>query len=284
MSLVIIQLSAFFATNILTLYAQALDRLSDVLVSGFLLLSVYWSKKPSDKFHMFGHGRAQNVAAVVIAVILIFFISAEVLRETILKLATPSIASQVQDVNLALIVTVVGMLIIAAPIADILRTKNKGASLKVQVVALLQDEISYSVGFVGIVLVSQGYVIADVGASLFIAVMIVVGGIYLLRENVQYLLGRAPNQDFFDKLEAAAKSVEGVLGVHGLRAEYVGPNMVQASVHIEVKRGTAIENANNIAHEVEREVSKIVDCDYCVIHVDPADISSNVKRGELNVY
>ncbi|HSQ49092.1 MAG TPA: cation diffusion facilitator family transporter, partial [Candidatus Deferrimicrobiaceae bacterium] len=159
---------------------------------------------------------------------------------------------------------------IAVPIVDILKTKTKGASLKAQAVALFQDEISYIVGFGGIALASQGYIIADAGASLFIAFMIAVGGIYLLKENVQYLLGRAPNQQFFEKLEATAKSVEGVLGVHSLRAEYVGPNMVQASLHIEVKRGTPIEYANSIAHEVEKKVSKVVDCNYCIIHIDPA--------------
>jgi cation diffusion facilitator family transporter len=268
-SLVALQVAAFLATNILTLYAQALDRISDVLVSAFLLLSVHWSRKPADKFHMFGHGRAQNVATVILAVVLIFFISAEAFREITSKLIAPIELNEVQNISLALTVTLVGMLIIAVPALDIFRTKKKGAALKAQGVALLQDEVSYIVGFVGITLTAQGYAIADVGASLFIALIIAVGGGYLLKENVQYLLGRAPNQQFFEKLEATAKSVEGVVGVHGLRAEYVGPNMVQASLHLEVRNGTPIEKANRIAHEVERKVGKVVDCDYCIIHVDP---------------
>jgi len=71
--LVVLQLATYFFTNILVLLAQALEMVSDVLVSTFLLLSAFWSRKPADEFHMFGHGRAQNVAALVSATILISF-------------------------------------------------------------------------------------------------------------------------------------------------------------------------------------------------------------------
>ena len=52
----------------------------------FLLLSFYWSRKPADEFHLFGHGRAQNVAAMISATILIFFMSLEAFREAVQKL------------------------------------------------------------------------------------------------------------------------------------------------------------------------------------------------------
>ncbi|MBX5326682.1 cation transporter [Candidatus Bathyarchaeota archaeon A05DMB-4] len=83
MALVIIQLTAYLFTNVLVLLAQALEMLSDILVSTFLLISTYWSHKPADEFHMFGHGRGQNVAALVSATILISFMSLETFREAI---------------------------------------------------------------------------------------------------------------------------------------------------------------------------------------------------------
>jgi len=128
--LVALQLATYFLTNILVLFAQALEMLSDVLVSGFLLLSVYWSRKPADEFHMFGHGRAQNVAALVSATILIFFMSLEAFREAVPKLFQAPEAGEFQNTNLALIVILVGMFVIAIPTVDILRVKARGASLK----------------------------------------------------------------------------------------------------------------------------------------------------------
>lgn len=160
LALVIIQLSAYFFTNILVLFAQALEMLSDVLVSAFLLISTYWSHKPPDEFHMFGHGRGQNVAALVSAIILISFMSLETFREAIPKFFQAPKVGAIQNITLALAVIMIGMLIIAIPIINILRTKAKGASVKAQLAALLKDEFSYIAALATVILVGQGYYLA----------------------------------------------------------------------------------------------------------------------------
>jgi len=268
--LVVLQLATYFLTNILVLLAQAFEMLSDVLVSSFLLLSAFWSRKPADEFHMFGHGRAQNVAALVSATILIFFMSLETFREAIPKFFQAPEASEFQGTNLALIVILVGMFVVAIPIIDISRVKTRGASVKAQLVALLKDEVSYVAAIMGIVLLAQGYLWADPLASIFVATVIALGGLYLFKDNVHYLVGRAPSRQFMEKVEAIAKSVKGVLGVHDLKAEYVGPDIVHTGFHIEVAKGTPIEEADRIAEEVKERVSLETDCQHCVIHVDPA--------------
>lgn len=270
--LVILQLATYFFTNILVLLAQALEMLSDVLISTFLLLSAYWSRKPADEFHMFGHGRAQNVAAMVSATILVSFMSLETFREAIPKFFQEK-ASEFQNVNLALIVILVGMFVVAIPIIDIFRVKAKGASIKAQFVSLLKDEFSYIAALIAVVLVAQGYDLADPFASAIVATFIAFSGVYLFKDNVHYLVGRAPNKQFMEKVESTARSVKGVLGVHDLMAEYVGPNIVHAGLHIEVAKGMSIEEANRIAEEVKERVSQETGCQHCVIHVDPASNS-----------
>ncbi len=269
--LVVVQLATYYLTNILVLLAQALEMLSDVLISTFLLLSAFWSRKPADEFHMLGHGRAQNVAALVSATILISFMSLETFREAIPKFFQAPGASGFQNTNLALIVILVGMFVVAIPIIDILRVKARGASVKAQLISLLKDEISYVAALIAIVLVAQGYYLADPLASMFVATVIAIGGLYLFKDNVHYLVGRAPSRQFMEKIESTAKSVKGVLGVHDLKAEYVGRTIVHAGFHVEVAKGTPIEEADRIAHEVEKRVSRETGCQHCVIHVDPAN-------------
>jgi len=269
--LVVLQLTIYFLTNILVLLAQALEMLSDVLISTFLLLSAFWSRKPADEFHMLGHGRAQNVAALVSATILISFMSVETFREAIPKFFQAPVAGKFQDTNLALIVILLGMFVITIPTIDILRVKARGASVKAQLVALLKDEVSYVAALIAVVLVAQGYYLADPIASMFVATVIALGGLYLFKDNVHYLVGRAPGMDFIEKVESTAKSVKGVLGVHDLKAEYVGPNIVHAGFHIEVAKGTLIEEADKIAEKVKERVSRETGCQYCLIHVDPAN-------------
>ena len=276
--LVFLQLVAYFLTNILVLLAQALEMLSDVLISTFLLLSAFWSRRPADEFHMFGHGRAQNVAALISATILISFMSLEMFREAIPKFFLPQEASEFQNTNLALTVILVGMFVIAIPTIDILRVKVRGASIKAQLIALLKDEFSYVVALIAIVLVGQGYYLADPLASTIVAIIIAISGLYLFKDNVHYLLGKAPSKEFMERIESVANSVEGVLGVHDLKAEYVGPNIIHTGFHIDVAKGTPIEEADRIAHEVEERVSRETGCQHCVIHVDPVNGSIKPKK------
>ncbi len=267
--LMVLQLVAYYVTNILVLLAQALEMLSDVLISTFLLLSAYWSRKPADEFHMFGHGRAQNVAALVSATILISFMSLETFREAITKFYQAPEAIELESTNLALIVILIGMFVVAIPTIDILRAKAKSASVKAQLIALLKDEVSYIASLIAVVLVAHGYLRADPLASMFVAAVIAVSGLYLFKDNVHYLVGRAPDKQFIEKVESTAKSVKGVLGVHDLKAEYVGPNVVHTGFHIEVAKGTPIEEADKIAEEVKEKVSRETGCKHCIIHVDP---------------
>jgi len=214
--LVALQLVTYVFTNILVLLAQALEMLSDVLISSFLLLSAYWSRKPADEFHMFGHGRAQNVAALVLATILVSFMSIETFREAIPKFFQSQEASEFQNIDLALMVILVGMFVIAIPTIDILRVKVSGASVKAQLIALLKDEFSYVAALIAVILVAQGYYLADPLASTIVAAIIAFSGLYLFKDNVHYLLGKAPSAQFLEKVESTAKSVKGVLGVHDL--------------------------------------------------------------------
>ena len=277
-ALFLLQLATYVSTSILVLLAEALHSLSDVLISAFLLLAVYWSKKPPDEYHMFGHGRAQNVAALVSATIFISFMSLEMFREAIPRFFE-SDTGEFRNTDLGLLVTVVGMFVVTVPAIDILRIKSKGASAKAQLVALIKDEFSYAAALIGLFLVAQGYHLADPIASAIVGIVIAFGGLYLLKDNFHQLVGKAPSREFMEQVELTARSVRGVLGVHDLRAEYVGPNLVHTGFHIEIARGTPIEEADRIAEEVKERVTRETGCKYCVIHVDPAgETERNLRR------
>lgn len=71
-------------------------------------------------------------------------------------------------------------------------------------------------------------------------------------------------------MEQAARSVDGVLAVRGLRAEYVGPDIVHAGLHLVVPRGLRVEEAHRIAKQVRARVHEETEGHYCVIQVEPA--------------
>jgi cation diffusion facilitator family transporter len=80
------KLAVYFMTGVMALLAEALHTLSDIFVSGFLLLAAYYSRKAADQLHMFGHGRAQNAAGLVAATLFISFTSYKLYEESIPRL------------------------------------------------------------------------------------------------------------------------------------------------------------------------------------------------------
>lgn len=262
------QLFAFIFTHILVLYTESLHSLGDTMITGSLLAGFFWSRKPPDEYHMFGHGRAQNAVALVVATIFIFFMSLETFRNAISELSEPRI--RIQDTSLAFAIAVATMIVLAIPLITILRTKARGASSKAQLFALFEDEIAGAAALIGVVLVANGFVLADPITSMVVGAAIAVVGLYLLKDNFDYLLGRSPGREFMDKVEVAAKSIAGVLSVHDLRAEYVGPNIINATFHIDLAKETSVEEAARILREVKEKVSQMVACQYCIVQVDPA--------------
>ena len=73
----------------MVLLAKALHTLSDIFISGYLLIALLWSRRKADEVHMFGYGRAQNAAALVAAMLFISFASYTLFEESIPRLFRP---------------------------------------------------------------------------------------------------------------------------------------------------------------------------------------------------
>ncbi len=264
----VLKLGVYFLTGVLALLAEALHTLSDIFVAGFLIVALIWSRKEADEIHMFGYGRAQNVAALVAATLFVSFTSFKLYEEAIPKLLRPG-ETAYQNLWLALGIIVASMIIAAAPLIGLARQKQRGAAAKAQLVELINDELGLAAALAGTLFIMMGRPIADPIAAIIVATIIAINGIGLFLENLSVLVGRSPGSAFLARVENLARSVNGVLGIHELRAEYIGPDTVRAGMHIEVQRGLTIEEADRIADEVRQKVHQATGCRYCTIHMDP---------------
>lgn len=265
----VLKLVVYFLTGVLALLAEALHTLSDIFVSGFLMVALIWSRKEADEVHMFGYGRAQNVAALVAATLFISFTSFKLYEEAIPKLFRPGETSY-RNLPLAVGIIVISMLIAIAPLVGFFRQRIRGAAAQAQLVELINDELGLLAALAGTLFIMAGRPIADPIAAVIVATIIAINGIRLFLENLSVLVGRSPGPAFLARVERLARSVPGVSGIHELRAEYIGPETVRAGMHIEVEPGLSIVEADRIAEEVRQRVHRDTGCRYCVIHVDPA--------------
>jgi len=185
------KLTVYFLSGVMALLAEALHTLSDIFVSGFLLVAAIWSRKKADEAHMFGYGRAQNVAALVAATLFISFTSFKLYEESIPRLFKPEAATY-QNLPLAVGVVIVSMIIAAAPLITLFRQKTRGAAAKAQLMELFNDEMGLLAALLGTLFIIWGKPIADPFAAIVVATIIAINAIGLFRENLSMLLGRSP--------------------------------------------------------------------------------------------
>jgi ferrous-iron efflux pump FieF len=270
------KLAAFFLTHLGVMFAEAMHSMADMLVAAFLLIAAWVSSRPADEQFRFGYARAQNIAALVAATIFISFTSLETLRESVPKLFQPPEGPH-PGVMLAAAVILVSIVISALPVVALLRSKQRGAAGRAQLVEGINDEIALCAALAGIIFVARGIPMADPIASIVVALVIAFNAVTLWRENAALLMGVSPEPAFYERVNEIAFSVEGVRAVHNVIAEQVG-QQIHLGMHIEVDRGITIEEADAIADAVHDSLCEEFTDIWVVVHTDPALLPGEVVR------
>jgi cation diffusion facilitator family transporter len=263
----IMKFVVYLLSGVMALLAEALHTLSDLFVSGFLLVATLYSRRRADQVHQYGHARIQNVAALVAATLFISFTSFELYKEALPRLFRSEEASY-HNLPLAVGVLLISMLIAAAPLVKFLTQKKRGAAAKAQMLELVNDELGLLAALLGTLGIVIGWRLADPFSAIFVATIIAFNAIGLFRENLSMLLGRAPNPDEITAVKRLALSVPGVLGVQDIRAEYIGPDVIHADLHIMVDAGLTVKAADQIAETVVQRVDDATIFDMCTVQIE----------------
>lgn len=263
------KLGAYLASGVMALFAEALHTLSDIFISAFLLVAAAYSRRKPDERHMFGYGRAQNVAAVIAATLFIALTSLELYREAVPRLFAPQHAAY-ERLPLALAVILGSMAAAAVPLWKLLAQRQRGPAAKAQLVELVNDQLGLVAALLAVGGIALGFPLADPIAALAVATIIAVNAIGMLLENARFLLGSSPGPEFMAGLRRAALSVPGVLVVNDVRAEFVGPHTVHAGLRIGVRADLSVGDAHALAREVERRVHANAPSGHCFVEIEPA--------------
>ena len=99
----------------------------------------------------------------------------------------------------------------------------------------------------------------------------------ILAENLGYLTGRGALPELTDRIVATASSVPGVLGVHQVIADHVGPQL-RVDMHIDVDGEMGLYQAHAVADQVQAQIETLPAVDLAFVHVEP--VGDLVGAGE----
>lgn len=250
------------------LIAEAAHTFSDILTSTITFIGFRISLKPPDKLHPYGHGRAEPLVGLVIVVflgIIAFEIFSEVYRK--IFLGGPLTPPETIAAGMAIIGVIVNFLMTTY----IMRTGKKINSPAIIADAQHQkvDIFSSAAIFAGVIGSKLGYPILDPIVAIFIALMVLKTAFDVGKENINNILGTVPSKEILDNIRECSLSVEGVLGIHNVRINYLGP-YASVELHVTVAEDLSLKEAHEIAHNVEEKIVEDIDVVSMVtVHVCP---------------
>lgn len=256
-----------YVSGSLSITADAVNNLSDAGSSIVTIAGTRMSNKPVDKEHPFGHGRIEYISALVIS-FFIFLMGFELGKSSVEKIISPT---EVEFNIWYVIVLCVSILVklYMAYFNNKLYKITDNINLKAVRQDSLNDCIATAAAIVALLISSlTSFKIADGIIGLFVAVIIILSGIDIVKDITGKLLGQAPSKKLVEDIESIMLSRDLIVGVHDLIIHDYGPNRTIASAHAEVPSTADIVEVHNVIDDVEKEISdklKIVIC----IHMDP---------------
>ncbi|NJE46071.1 cation transporter [Thermococcus sp. GR7] len=263
--LAFIKLIAGFLYSSIALISDGVHSLSDVVTSVIGYLGIKISSKPPDRSHPFGHSRFEPLVAFLIGEALII-VAYEIGRDAVGRM----LRGEVIEVNsVMLAVTILSILVKEAMFRY---SVHVGRKLNSQIIIAdayhhRSDALSSVAVLFGLGTQKLGFQYGDTLAGFIVALFLVKVSFDIILENVGYLTGQAPPFEVCEEIKRRALSVPNVLGVHDLRAHYVGSKL-HVELHIEVPPELTLKEAHDISEEVRERIEEIEDVDRAFVHVD----------------
>jgi cation diffusion facilitator family transporter len=252
------------------LVADGVESAADFVSSLIVWRGVTVAAAPADEQHPYGHGKAEPLAAAVVATVLIaaaFMIIIGAIRDIVTPHNTPA------PFTLAVLTAVV-------IIKEVLfRFVSKaGAEIDSSVVSAdawhhRSDAITSLFAFIGIsiaVIGGPGYETADDYAAILAGGLIAFNGWRVLRPAMDELMDIAPSADFLENIRAIAAATSEVVRVEKCFVRKTGFEYL-VDMHIEVNPRMTVDRAHDIAHNVKDEIRRRVPSVRDVlVHIEPA--------------
>jgi cation diffusion facilitator family transporter len=278
-ALIALKLAAGIPSHSLGLFSEAAHSGTDLIAALLTFVAVGVSGRPADRSHAYGHGKAEHLAALGEAAILVAASLLIVWRAVAHLIGTSPVRVHAAWYTLAVIIVVI--------VVDLSRTlvswraARRYGSFALQSNALHfgSDLAGSSAVLVGLLLLRAGWREADSAAALFVAVLVFLAAGRLMRRNVDVLMDRVPAD-----AEAAARlaiaGLEPPVQLRRLRMRQAAGRHF-ADVVIGVPPGAVVSQGHAAADAVEAAVQRALPESDVVVHVEPQEDEPAVRERAL---
>ena len=270
LSLIVIKTWAWDETQSVSLLASLIDSIMDSAAALINFFAVRYAMAPADKEHRFGHGKAEALAGLAQALLILGSIGL-LLSQTLGRLWSPVV---IENTPFGIIVMAASMGLTGALVLLQRQVVKQTKSTAIEADSLhYTSDLLMNLGvIIALVLATYGHYGADPYLALSIGAYVIYSAWGITKTAFDLLLDHELSDEQRQRITQMAITHPLVLGMHELRTRKSG-HMQFIQLHLELKDRMLLIQAHDVADEIELRILQLFPYADVIIHLDPVSIT-----------
>lgn len=251
--------------NSVAIKADAYHTLSDSFTSIVVIFGFWIANKPPDKKHPFGHQRAEQVAAIIVGVLL-FLVGLNFLKESFLKLKFKKGAT---FTNITIIIFLISVIL-----KELLAIFSIWAGKKIKSQSLIADGWHHRSDAIASLLILIGSFAGnklwfiDSILGILVSFLILYAGYEIIRSTSSIFMGEDIEKETKDSIIKIINEIEPrIKDIHHFHIHSYGSHK-EITLHLRLPGNYSIKKAHNISEVIESRIRKELGIELTV-HIEP---------------
>lgn len=256
-------------TGSLGILSEALHSALDMVAAIITYFSVRVSDKPADKDHNYGHGKVENLSALI-ETILLLVTCVWIIYEAMHRLLSGNTHIEVSIWSYIVVICSIVIDFTRSRALSRVAKKHNSQALEADALHFSTDIWSSTVVLFGLICYQfLGWYAADSIAALFVAVIVLFVSYQLGRKAIDVLLDKSPINTTKIVREIIKEFPE-VLKYHGLKARTAGADtFIKFNVHFNPE--LSLREVHEVCDKIESKIRSHVERSEVYIHAEPED-------------
>ena len=241
-----------FVFNSAAVRADALNNMTDIIVSLAVIIGLKISIKPADRNHPYGHLKSENISSLLVSFVIMFVGIQVVIQNAPRLFKEDDVVPNAITIIVSLISGLIMLIVFA--VNQSLAKRTKSSSLNSAAKDNLSDSLVSIGTAIGLIFTQIGFPIVDIILATLLGLLIVYTGFGIFKEAIFMLI------DGFNETELEAYrndilEVDEVQKVKSIKGRYHGSS-VFIDVTIVVDANLSLVEAHQICDNVEHHLHK----------------------------
>jgi len=276
--LAIVKMIIGYIGNSKALMADAVHSASDVVGSLAVLFGLRAAKMPPDDDHPYGHGKAESIAAIIVAVLL-FIVGIEIGKSSISSFFKPVESPEVIALLAAFISIFLKEWMFRYKFA--LGKKLNSDAIIANAYEHRSDVYSSAAAMIGIGIAIVGekinmpvFLYADPAAGLIVSIMILKMAWDIGEESIHTTMDHVLHEEDVQQYKDIVRTIEGVKEINTLYAREHGYYVI-IDIKVSVDPYITVEEGHRIGKNVKAKLMEQRDVENVFVHINPYNDKNN---------